>query len=131
MPKVYNKRRPREIPDDVAKTETSDEYVNVYFYDFQGDMYQQIIDAGGIVREMISGGFPYFSAWISLPKMKLKEERKNPPYDFEAGYRLEINKDLSLYVCRHEKEGNYLQALHWEIEGEMDSPDDTRLPARA
>ena len=36
-------------------------------------------------------------------------------YDFEAGRRLEINEKRSIYVCPHEKEGNWSQAIHYEV----------------
>ena len=91
------------------------EYINLYLGDNPDGMYQQIINAGGILRKCISTGFPHYAAWFSVPKIMLKEERENPPYDFEAGRRLEINENLSIYVCPHEKEGNWIRALHYEV----------------
>ena len=94
-----------------------EEWINVYIPEDNEGLYQEILNAGRILRVVISSKFPEFAAWFSIPKRMLKEERPNPPYDFEAGRRLEINEKRSIYVCPHEKdEGNWIRALHYEVE---------------
>lgn len=91
------------------------EYINIYIPENNEGLYEEILEAGGILRRLICTQFPEFAAWFSVPQTMLKEERKNPPYDFEAGRRLEINEKRSIYVCPHKIEGNWTLAIHYEV----------------
>ena len=100
-----------EKPMKRMKPETNS--INVYLYDRTIMLIDQIKSAGGIVRKLwyMTGDH---GAWVSVPVSWLVEDRKNPPYDFEAGKVMHIPNGLRINVCPTRHEGCWKQALYWE-----------------